>query len=163
MGGGATTQWGDKNNWKAQGTVADGIPENTLVCLFVNKGGKMQHTGFGYNGMTCECSNGVEYYEKMKSKWTHWGIPACIKEESPIPNPAPKPDIKKLSGICVVDVPNDGTVNLRKQKSTGSTVIGTIREGEDVEVLNDDGSWCEVDYYVKKHGYIMTKFLREKG
>jgi hypothetical protein len=89
MGSGCTQQWQKDSNWKAKGTVAEGIPKDTLVCLFVNKGSKMEHTGFGYNGETVECSSGVQYFKTMKSKWTHWGVAACIEGDVPVPTPTP--------------------------------------------------------------------------
>ena len=61
MGAGCTTQWNNESNWKAKGKVSDGIPKDTLVCLFYSKDNKektWEHTGFGYRGETCECSKG---------------------------------------------------------------------------------------------------------
>lgn len=97
MGSGATSQWNDEKNWKAKGTVAEGIPKDTLVCLFVRKGKVMEHTGFGYNGETCECSSGVQHFTKMNKKWTDWGVPACIDGDVPTPTPTPetKPTLRK--------------------------------------------------------------------
>ena len=96
VGEGATSQWNSKDNWDAKGTI-DTIPENTLVCLFVhNKStGKMEHTGLGYHGGSCECSSGVQYFAKRKSKWTHWAMPKGIGGEIPEPTPAPAPGTKK--------------------------------------------------------------------
>ena len=74
MGAGATSQWNDDSNWESKGTI-DTIPEDKLVCLFVNKGSKMEHTGFGYHGETLECSNGVQHFKTRNRKWTHWAIP----------------------------------------------------------------------------------------
>lgn len=82
MGAGATSQWNNSANWKAKGEI-DSIPANTLVCLFVKNGKKMEHTGFGYNGETVECSNGVQHFTTRNKKWTHWGIPACIGGDIP--------------------------------------------------------------------------------
>ena len=73
-GEGATSQWNTASNWQKKGDIAT-MPENTLVCLFVKKGSKMQHTGFGLNNETCECSVGVQHFTKRKKKWTHWAIP----------------------------------------------------------------------------------------
>ena len=89
MGAGATSQWSTEKNWKEKGAVADGIPKDTLVCLFVKKGKKMEHTGFGFNGETVECSAGVQHFTKMKDKWTDWGVPACIEGDIPDPQPVP--------------------------------------------------------------------------
>lgn len=74
QGAGATTQWDTASNWEIKGTI-DGMPVDTLVCLFVRKGNKMEHTGFGYNNETVECSNGVQYFSTRNKKWTHWAVP----------------------------------------------------------------------------------------
>lgn len=62
-----------------------------------------------------------------------------------------------MQGKAVVKTPNNGTVNLRRGKSTLGTKAGTLREGETVEILEDDGTWCKVTYEC----YIMSQFLRE--
>ena len=94
VGGGATSQWDTSSNWKAKGEIAT-MPKNTLVCLFVKNGAKMEHTGFGYCGETVECSNGVQHSKTINKKWTHWAIPACIDGEVP-PTPEPtKPTLRR--------------------------------------------------------------------
>ena len=96
-GAGATSQWNTEKNWKAKGTVSDGIPRDTLVCVFVKKGKTMEHTGFAFNGETVECSAGVQHKKKIDKKWTDWGVPACIDAEIPEPEPVPEklPTLKK--------------------------------------------------------------------
>ena len=78
MGTGATSQWNTESNWKAKGEIKD-MPKDTLCCLFVKKGKTMEHTGFGLNNETVECSNGVQYFKTRNKKWTHWAVPACIE------------------------------------------------------------------------------------
>jgi len=90
MGTGATSQWNTEDNWTAKGTI-DTVPEDMLVCLFVKKGNKMEHTGFGYKGQTLECSNGVQYFSTRNKKWTHWGLPKCVSNAAPQPEPSPEP------------------------------------------------------------------------
>ena len=90
MGAGATSQWNNADNWKAKGDIGC-MPKDTLCCLFVQKGKTMEHTGFGLNNETIECSNGVQYFTQRKSKWTHWGVPACIDGTIPTPTPTPEP------------------------------------------------------------------------
>lgn len=90
QGEGATSQWNTTSNWSAKGEIAT-VPEDTLVCLFVKKDGKMQHTGFGFHGETCECSSGVQHFTTRNKKWTHWAIPAGIEGSEPIPVPTPTP------------------------------------------------------------------------
>ena len=101
MGAGCTSQWNNKDNWKAQGEVKDGIPQGVIVCLFYykkDKNGKrtktLQHTGLYYNGETCECSNGVQHFTKINAKWEVWGVPACVDGDIPTPvppDPGPEP------------------------------------------------------------------------
>lgn len=81
QGAGATSQWNTASNWKAKGKISDGIPKDTLVCLFYSKDNKektWEHTGFGLNNETVECSSGVQHFTSRKAKWTHWAVPACV-------------------------------------------------------------------------------------
>jgi len=98
QGSGCTSQWNTESNWKAKGEVADGIPQNVIVCLFYyqkDKKGKrtktLAHTGFYFNGETCECSSGVQHKKTLEPKWEVWGIPACVDQDIPAPVP-PEPD-----------------------------------------------------------------------
>lgn len=97
MGAGATSQWNTESNWKAKGTIADGIPQGVIVCVFYtdkNNPKVMAHTGLYYNGETCECSNGVQHATKLDKKWTHWGVPACVDGTVPTPTPSPTPETR---------------------------------------------------------------------
>ena len=93
MGAGCTSQWNTESNWKAKGEIGT-MPKDTLCCLFVRKGTKMEHTGFGLNNETVECSSGVQHFASRKAKWTHWAVPACVDVE-PTPAPAPDPGSSK--------------------------------------------------------------------
>ena len=98
MGAGCTSQWNNEDNWKAKGKISDGIPKDTLVCLFYSKDNKektWEHTGFGYKGETCECSAGVQHFTSMKKKWTHWAIPACVDGDVPQPDPDYRPTLRR--------------------------------------------------------------------
>ena len=95
QGAGATTQWNTESNWKAKGEIAT-MPKDTLCCLFVRKGNKMEHTGFGWNDETCECSSGVQHFTKRKAKWTHWAVPACVGGEV-TPQPKTNPTLRRGS------------------------------------------------------------------
>lgn len=94
-GAGCTTQWGNEANWRAKGDIGN-IPDDILVCLFYRdkeNPQKMAHTGFGYKGHTVECSSGVQYFDKRKSKWQYWAIPAGIGGDIPVPDT--KPTLRK--------------------------------------------------------------------
>ena len=106
-GAGCTSQWNDNDNWKAKGTIADGMPKDTLVCLFYpskTKANTMEHTGFGLNDETVECSGTVYYKSKRDKKWTHWAIPKCVDGGVPVG----KPTLRKGStGPYVVECQTD--------------------------------------------------------
>ena len=89
-GTGATSQWNTEANWSSKGEIA-AMPRDTLVCLFVKKNSKMEHTGFGFNNETCECSNGVQHFNSRNKKWTHWAVPAGLYSTDPKPEPEPVP------------------------------------------------------------------------
>jgi hypothetical protein len=93
QGAGATSQWNTASNWKDKGPIST-IPEDTLVCLFVQKGKTMEHTGFGFRGQTVECSVNVQHFDKRNRKWTHWAVPMCIDQE-PSPTPITKPTLRQ--------------------------------------------------------------------
>ena len=69
------------------------MPKDTLVCLFQHdkKTGKKKHTALGFNNETVECQNGVQH-KKLDSRFTHWGIPACVSEDYVPPAEKPKED-----------------------------------------------------------------------
>ena len=96
-GGTVGGQWKDERNWKAKGEIAT-MPKDTICCLFVYKNSKWQHTGFGFNNETVECSSGVQYFSTRNKKWTHWAVPKCVDGDIPDPQPTPPvpdPDPKK--------------------------------------------------------------------
>ena len=101
MGAGATSQWNNEANWKAQGEISDGIPQGVIVCVFYYKkeNGKrtktLEHTGLYYNGETVECSNGVQHSTTLNTKWDVWGVPACVDVDTPTPTPETKPTLRR--------------------------------------------------------------------
>lgn len=112
-GAGCTSQWNNEANWRQKGTVAEGIPRDVIVCLFYYKKGTktVEHTGFYYNGETCECSKGVQHSKTLDPKWEMWGVPACVGGDVPTPvppDPENKPTIRKGdSGAYVIELQTD--------------------------------------------------------
>jgi hypothetical protein len=101
-GAGATSQWNTASNWREKGNVSDGIPADTIVCLFYEsktEPSKMAHTGLCFNNQTVECSAGVQYNSKVNKKWTRWAVPACVSGDIPTPVPPTptKPTLRKGS------------------------------------------------------------------
>ena len=149
MGAGATSQWNTASNWKAKGEIAT-MPADTLVCLFVKKGNKMEHTGFGLNNETVECSNGVQHFTTRNKKWTHWAVPAC---EDYKPEPVPE-------GYAVVTGKN---VALRKDRSTSATILTRVKTGEKVKLETPPPEEWDFVSYSGRTGWMMREFLREEG
>ena len=113
-----SAQWNHKDNWCVKGQFGvDPIPQGVLVNIFIkNSSGKWTHTGFYYNGSTCECSNGVQYFPTMKkNRWTHWAIAKCFANGYQMPSEPPKEP--------------------EKQPEKGSTVNKTIRKGDKGELV----------------------------
>ena len=94
---GCTSQWDNESLWEAKGAIADGMPENVLVCLFYRKEEdpkKMAHTGFGFEGQTVECSSGVQFSKTRSAKWQYWAVPKGIGGGD-IPVPSGKPTLRR--------------------------------------------------------------------
>lgn len=162
MGSGCTTQWGNEDNWKAKGEISDGIPQNTLVCVFYykkDKSGKrtktLQHTGFYYNGETIECGNGVQHSTTLNKKWDVWAVPKCIEGDVPTPTPPtptpPEPGTAKVIGKNVA---------LRQGPSTSCPIIQRIVTGQTVNITQPPEDWEYIEYKGKK-GYMMKEYLDE--
>lgn len=158
VGEGATSQWNTASNWSAKGEVKDGIPADTLVCLFKANGNKMEHTGLGLNGETVECSNGVEYHEKMASKWTHWAVP-CGIDPSPVP-PAPTPPepTPTPKGYAIV---TGKRVALRTAPTTQAGIILRVDTGKQVKLEEPPPEEWDYVSFQGKTGWMMKKFLKE--
>lgn len=62
---------------------------------------------------------------------------------------------------CAIVTADEGkSVRMRKNPSTSSAVIDDVAVGETVDVMDVMDGWSEITYQ-GKHGYMMSKFLRE--
>jgi hypothetical protein len=106
-----SAQWNHKENWCVKGQFGvDPIPQNVLVDIFIKKDGKWTHTGFYYNGSTCECSSGVQYFAKMKAnRWTHWAVAACFKSGWTMPAKEPEKEPVKEEPMATVKTLRKGS------------------------------------------------------
>lgn len=150
QGAGATSQWSTASNWSRKGEIAT-MPTNVLCCLFVRKGSKMEHTGFGWGNETVECSAGVQHFTTRNKKWTHWAVPVCVSGDEPTPTPTPEP------GYAIVTGKN---VALRKGPGTDCPVILRVPTGKQVKIEDLPSDWEYVSYNGKK-GFMMKKFIKE--
>ena len=67
-------------------------------------------------------------------------------------------EVKVSSTTAAVRTASGGPVNLRQTASTSSTIVTTVNHGETVQVISNDGSWCQV-IYGGQQGYIMSSYL----
>ena len=148
------TQWGHDDNWCRKGKVGtDPIPQGVLVNLFIYDGTKWKHTGLYYNGSTCECSNGVQYFEKMKAnRWTHWAVAKHFKDEIKEDDDMPKPGYAEVTGKKVA---------LRQEPSKSSKIIMRINTGEEVKLEPEPEPVWDYVSYKGKTGWMMREFLNE--
>lgn len=82
IGGGATGQYNDANNWMRRGEIAE-MPD-VVCCVFRKKDNKMEHTGMHIGGgRVIHCSKNVQ--DSGMSGWTHYAIPKGLYREDEIP------------------------------------------------------------------------------
>ena len=55
-----------------------------------------------------------------------------------------------------------GSLHLRKEPDSSAKVIQTYKSGTQVEILENDGTWCKVTVG-KNTGYMMTQYLDIKA
>ena len=152
---GSNSQW--RNSLFEKGEIAgSALPVGALVFKLRN-GDDFYHVGVYVGGGDVIEAQGTQkgVVKSRLTSWTHYGLVRGIgysdkREEAGGLKP----------GIAYVDVPNDGTVNIRKAATTNSTNLGTLREGEECEVVAVEGDWARVRYTAS--GYIMSRFLRNK-
>lgn len=101
------------------------------------------------------CSTGGIHYDTKLGKW---GYAGNIKGVDYTASSEAEDEQQITTGGAVVDVPNDGTVNVRKSASLHALKVDTLREGETCEIVSISGDWAEVHY--EKTGYVMKKYLR---
>ena len=148
---GSNSMWDGSLSKKGCITTSD-IPVGALV--FKLRGADdYYHVGiYVGNGKVVEAKS--TYYgivESGLSDWTHYGLLKKLSYSDE--------EVTELhTGNAIVDVPNDGTVNVRKSASTKSTKVCTLREGESCNVLSVDGDWAKVE--LRTEGYVMTKYLK---
>lgn len=62
-------------------------------------------------------------------------------------------DNNDISIIYYIQYP-DGYANLRKEKSKNSEIIQQLKNGEKIEVINNEGNWIQIKTKEGKEGYV---------
>ena len=146
---------------KTTGPAAE-APVGALVFKLRN-GTDYHHVGvYVGSGVVVEAQGTVTgVIESNLSTWHDYGlVPGVDYGASPSPSPSPEPDpgpSPAPSGYLIVDVPNDGTVNLRS--SSNGSRVGTLCEGQTVRPIRVSGEWTECEYPASF--WIMSKYLRK--
>lgn len=153
---GSNSMWRDSLFEKGY-IAGNAVPPGALVFKLRN-GDDFYHVGiYVGNDRVVESKSTYDgVVESTLKDWTHYGL---IKGLGYSSERGEVVDGLK-PGIAIVDVPNDGTVNIRKSATTKSTNLGTLREGDTCEVLAVEGGWAKVRYAAE--GYIMARFLVNK-
>ena len=153
--GGTNSQWkGDY--WAEKGTLTAGLlamlPPGALLYKYNNSEG-YYHVGiYEGDGSVIEARGTQAGVIRSDAKgWSHYGLLKMIDYGQ-------KEAIPLEPGMAVVDVPNDGTVNVRNKPSTKGTKLTTLPEGTIVDVLAVSGGWAKVRY--TSEGYIMSQYLK---
>jgi len=135
---------------------AKDIPAGALVFKLRN-GTDYYHVGVYVGGGKVVEAKGTQagVVESDLSTWTHYGLLKQLNYSG-----AEEKDESLKGGSAVVDVPNNGTVNVRE--SPAGKKVDVLKEGEKCEVMSVFTSgadvWAKVEY--KRVGYIMAKYLR---
>ena len=88
-GAGATSQWNDNSNWARKGPI-DEMPLDRVCCVFKKVGGTMSHTGmYVLGGKIIHCSGTVKTGKITDRGWTHYGLPAGLYGDEPMPETKP--------------------------------------------------------------------------
>lgn len=116
------------------------------------------HVGLYIGDGTVIEAKGTQYgvVKSKLSEWHYWGL---LKGVSYTSEQESGDDDMLNKGKATVDVPNDGTVNVRSAPKNGAEILTRLREGATVNVEEDNGEWARVSY--ETTGYIMSKFLRQ--
>lgn len=155
---GATTQW-KTDSWKEKGTI-DQMPKDRPAIVFRADGDVMQHTGFRLADGRVIDSRGHAYGVLVKDqsnyKWTHYAIPYGADDVFDAPQEQ-EGDSSMPATYKRVSLKTSKYLNLRAAPGTDSEAIGSVPNGEVVEVLTG-GDWPFIRY-TGKSGYVSGQYL----
>ena len=149
---GSNSQWRKTCNAKGSLTAGFKLPVGALV--FKLKGvDDYYHEGIYVGNDTVIEARGTSagVVKSRPSSWGHYGLIKGIQysgESSPVP----------LGSKAIVDVPNDGTLNVRAKPVANGKILNTLREGTEVDVIGESGDWTKIRYTAE--GFVMTRFLK---
>lgn len=66
-----------------------------------------------------------------------------------------------VNKVGIVNI-NSGTLNVRSEASTSSSVVGQLKKGESVNVLSEKNGWVNIQFEQSKKGWVSKDFLTIK-
>lgn len=152
IGGGATGQYNDANNWMRRGEIGE-MPD-VVCCVFRKSGSKMEHTGMHIGGgRVIHCSHNVQ--DGGMSGWTHYGIPAGLYTADQIPASTVRrtlrrgshgEDVRELQNALNARGYNCGTADGIFGKATESAVKAFQKaNGLTVDGVVGRATWAALD------------------
>lgn len=132
--------------------------------VFKKKGEEFTHIGVYIGGGKVVEAKSVKMGVGMSavtSGWDAWGELSAVNYSGKAVRKMveePKPDTRILSGNVSVYAENGNRVNVREDKSVSAVSVDSLPVGIRVEVLEDCGEFCKIQY--TKTGYMMKKFLK---
>lgn len=140
------------------GKRIDGKELRPGTAVFTTSGTRHNHIGLYIgNGKVIEAQGtiaGVVYSEITNKKWTAWGELDGVSYEG---------GVDPMKAKVVLPTGSTGTtVNVRKKAAKNSDVLFRVPVGSTVDVLEDLGTWCNIQYQGKS-GYMMSNYLEYEG
>ena len=148
---GATSQW-NKVDWAQKG-VLDSLPLHQVCFLYLERDGKMGHTGvYLGDGTVIDArghSAGVVHRKLDDVKWTHW---ALLKQQ--------EIEDEKEGNAVAKFIVTGNRLALREKPATSATVLLRMDTGTEIagEAVNDE--WVKITVNGKV-GYSMAKHLAQ--
>lgn len=145
----------------AKGTL-DGTSDYMLLpgtAVFTTSGDKHNHIGLYIgNGLVIEAANahdGVIKSHIAGIRWTAWGRLKDVEYQT-------KKGEGKMAKVVLPTGAKGNTVNMREGDSKNYKVTCKVPVGAEVDILEDDGDWCYIDYDGET-GWMMSNYLEYDG
>lgn len=148
---GATSQW-NKVDWAQKGAL-DSLPLHQVCFLYLERDGKMGHTGvYLGDGTVVDArghSAGVVHRKLDDVQWTHW---ALLKQQ--------EIEDEKEGNAVAKFIVTGNRLALREKPTTSATVLLRMETGTEItgEAVNDE--WVKITVNGKV-GYSMAKHLAQ--
>lgn len=72
---------------------------------------------------------------------------------------APEASAASLSSKAGAVTTSSGSLNVRSQASSGSSVVATLKKGSYITLISKSGSWWKVEYAKGKYGYCHVDYI----